>query len=492
MKRLNVALILILAALFLTSCFEDSDDTAVTVRDINDFIYKGLNIFYLYKDDVPDLANNRFSNDNEYNDYLNAIPSHFDFFYNLRHQPENIDRFSRLFSNYIALEQLLDGVFTTNGMEYKAFTFSSSSDIRYGIVTHVLPNTDAESQGVKRGDIFYAIDGVQLTSKNRFQLTGGDSYSINLGAYNDNLTPNDTSDDFIDETTETITLSKSQYSENPIFINTILNIESKNIGYLMYNGFTSPFDSQLNTVFGTFKNQNIDELVLDLRYNSGGSVDTAILLSSLITGQFTGDVYSTEEWNTEFQAFYENQDPESLINRFTDSNDGSAINSLGLSKVYILTTGSSASASELVINSLRPYIQVVQIGTTTTGKYQASTIVYDSPNFRRSGANPGHTYAMLPLIYKSLNINGDTDYFNGLDPDILIAENVNNLGVLGNQDEPLLAAAIADITNSGRFIQQKNSTVQFTSHSKDYIPAGLGMYSDKDIPTNLFKEILFE
>ncbi|MGB5419157.1 S41 family peptidase [Algibacter sp.] len=486
MKKLN-ALTLILAALFLTSCFEDNDDVAVSASEINDFVWKGMNIFYLYKDDVPDLANNRFSNNSEYADYLNSFTSPIDLFQNLRYQPETVDRFSRIFSDYIALEQLLDGIYTTNGMEYLEFELASSSSNRYGIVTHVLPNTNAEDQGIKRGDIFYAIDGEQLTSSNRSQLAGQSSYIISLGVYNDNATPDDSSDDFIEETSENITLSKLQYSENPIFKNTILNVNSKKIGYLMYNGFTSPYDTELNDVFGTFKSSNIDELVLDLRYNSGGSVTTAILLSSLITGQFTGDVYSTEQWNSEFQAVYESENPEALINRFIDSYNDASINSLGLSKVYVLTTYFSASASELVINSLRPYIDVVQIGTTTRGKYQASTIIYDSPDYNRQGANPGHTYAMLPLIYKSLNVEGNTDYFDGLNPDIVLGESINNLGVLGNQDEPFLAAAISDITNSGRIISQKTSAFEFTNYSKDYIPSGLGLYSDKEIPTDLNK-----
>lgn len=491
MKNLY-ALILIFAALFFTSCFEDNDDISVTGRDINDFIWKGLNIYYLYKDDVPDLANNRFSNNTEYVNYLNSFSSPSSLFENLRYQPETVDRFSRLFSNYIALEQALDGVSISNGMEFLEFEMPSSSTNRYGIVTHVLPNTSAESQGVKRGDIFYAVDGVQLTSTNRLQLTNPSSYTISFGSYNDNATPNDTTDDFIDETTETVTLNKSQYSENPIFKNTILDIESKKIGYLMYNGFTSPFDGELNRIFNTFKSSSIDELVLDLRYNSGGSVSTAILLSSLITGQFTGDVFSTEQWNSEFQSALEDQNPESLINRFIDNYDGASINSLQLPKVYILTSYYSASASELVINSLIPYIDVVQIGTATRGKYQASTIIYDSPNYRRQGANPGHTYAMLPLIYKSLNVNGKTDYFNGLEPNILLPEDINNMGVLGNQDEPLLAAAIANITNSGRFISQKTSKIKFTHFSKENIPSGLGMYSNKQIPTDLLKNLTIE
>ena len=88
-----------------------------------------------------------------------------------------------------------------------------------------------------------------------------------------------------------------------------------------------------------------------------------------------------------------------------------------------------------------------QVGGTTTGKFQASFLLYDAPapSFSRSGANSGHTYAMLPLVFKTANAVGATDFVNGLDPDIELTEDYSNLGVLGDVNEPLLAAAINDI-----------------------------------------------
>lgn len=485
MRVLKAPILLLLISLISTSCFEDNDDKAVSASQINDFVWRGLNRFYLYKDEVPNLANDRFSTNGEYATYLNGFSNPESLFESLIYERKTVDRFSWIVDDFIALEEFFKGVGLNNGMEFQLYRLSSTDENRFGVVTHILPNTSAASNGVKRGDIFYGVDGTQLTSSNVSQLLNQDNYTINLGIYDDNGTP-EGDDDFITPTNESISLSKTQYTKNPILIDEILSVNNKKIAYLMYNGFTGTdqFNTELNSVFGNFKSAGVNELVLDLRYNPGGSVNTAILLSSMITGQFTGDIYSTEQWNTEFQQAFENENPERLINRFTDNDDGAALNSLNLNKVYILTTKRSASASELVINSLRPYIQVIQIGYTTAGKYQASTTLYDSPDFRREGVNQGHTYAMQPLIFKSLNVDGNTDYFEGLTPNIILREKINNLGVLGNENEPLLAAALSDISGTSKVSQQKTSYFEITNSSEDFAPFEMGMYVDKKLLLN--------
>ncbi|MBQ0739309.1 peptidase S41, partial [Aquimarina celericrescens] len=149
-------------------------------------------------------------------------------------------------------------------------------------------------------------------------------------------------------------------------------------------------------------------------------------------------LFSTQVYNELFE------DQERLFNN--EISTGAGINSLNLNKVYVLTTQSTASASELLIASLRPYIEVVQVGTATTGKYQGSVTLYDSPDFSRAGANINHRYAMQPLILKSVNANGFTDYDDGLIPTIQAEEDFANLGELGNPNENLFAAALNDVS----------------------------------------------
>ena len=495
MNFTKALLILFTVSFLTTSCFEDGDDNVITASSINDFVWKGMNLFYLYKDDVPDLANDRFSSDAEYGDYLNSFSSPEDLFESLIYERETVDRFSWIVDDYIALEQLFAGTTSSNGMEFTLFRQPNSADKLIGIIRLVLPNSSASSGGLKRGDIFNAVNGTELTITNYSGLLGTNSYSINLASYNDKGTT-ETTDDTIDPLNQSINLTKVEYTENPIFQSKVLTVGSEKVGYIMYNGFTANFDTQLNNAFGTFKSNNVQHLVVDLRYNPGGSVNSAILLASMITGQFNGDIFSTEEWNSDLQSVFENEDPELLINRFTNNDDNTPLNSLNLQKVYIIALESSASASELVINSLDPYINVVHIGENTAGKYQASTTLYDSPDFGREGANPSHSYAMQPLIFKSLNKVGRTDYPGGLTPDILVSESYLNLGIIGDENEKLLAVALAEIQNPTikpiNTKAEKEIALKSFWDSNSFEPFLNDMHVDKKLPTDLLNRMILE
>ncbi|KAA5823526.1 peptidase S41 [Algibacter amylolyticus] len=456
MNKLN-ALILIFAALLFTNCFEDNDDIAATDNDINDFVYSGMNIFYLYKDNIPNLADNRFSNNAEYRAFLNSFDSPFNLFNSFLYQPDTVDRFSWIVDDYLALEQQFQGNTITNGMEYALFAAPNSATEGFGVIRLVLPNSPADNAGLKRGDIFYAIDGQRLTNNNLRTLLGQDSYTLNLGFYNDKNTA-ETTDDSIDPLNEDIPVGKVQYTEDPIYDTQIINVGGENVGYLMYNGFTSGSENELNTVFADFKSNNVQHLVVDLRYNPGGSVSTTAYLASMITGQYTGEVFEKLIYNSTLQN--NNTD----FNFASKLDDGTTINSLGLNKIYVLATGSSASASEGLINGLEPYLEnVVKIGSNTVGKTQASRTLYDSPDFGRQGANPSHTYAMQPLIANGVNKNNETVPGDGLPPSIGFEydENPLNYGVLGDVNEPMLALALADIEDSmAKFQAIKSKSAQ--------------------------------
>jgi C-terminal processing protease CtpA/Prc len=445
MKNLFKTALYLCLLTFTFSCTDNDDNPVPASLEVKDFVWKGMNLYYLWQGDVPDLADDRFANQRQLNTFLEGFDEPTTLFNALR-VDTSIDRFSVIYSDYSVLEGVLSGNTLNNGMDFALrYKTGSNTDI-YGWVRYIIPNSDAATKPIQRGTIFYAINGTPLTVDNYRSLLANDTYTINLADYDGgNITPNG----------QTVSLTKTALAENPILLNTVITNGSHKIGYLMYNGFYSTYDNQLNSVFGSFQTQNVTDLVLDLRYNSGGSISTATKLASMITGQFTGQLFAKQQWNAKAQSYYESNSPSSLENRFVGN-----LNSLNLNKVYVLTTNATASASELVINCLKPYITVVQIGTTTTGKNVGSITLYDSPTFAKQNVNPRHKYAMQPIVLKIVDKNGFGDYTSGIAPTTPLPESMDDLGILGNPSEPLLNAAINQIIGSGRPTPSRPSNLQ--------------------------------
>jgi carboxyl-terminal processing protease len=465
MKKITLWLLLLLAVPAAFVSCEDEDDTAI---NINDFIWKGLNLYYLWQADVPNLSDDHYTTQKELNSFVQQYgPGQL--FEDLMYERGVVDRWSVLFSDYRVLENALQGVYKTNGAEFGLLYTDSSQTTVFGYVRYIMPGSDASTKDIQRGDIFYAVNGTTLTVSNYQELLGAETYTLNLADYDGTtLTPNG----------QSVSLTKTEYAENPVLTSSIVTDGSYNIGYLMYNGFYSYYNLNLNAVFGQFKSAGVNELVLDLRYNGGGSVQTATYLASMITGQFNGQLFSQQQWNAKIEPHL---NPNDIRNLFTDNMGGQAINSLNLNRVYILTTGSTASASEMVINCLKPYIDVVVIGTTTTGKNVGSITLYDSMNFGRSGRSTSHRYAMQPIVLRAINAAGFGDYSAGIAPDILLPEDLTNMGVLGDANEPLFARAISNITGNGRhgnFRTAANNNRFFTG-SKEMRLFGTEMYLEE-------------
>ncbi|WP_396171371.1 S41 family peptidase [Flavobacterium sp.] len=461
---------------------EDEDDVAPPMNiEIQNFVWKGLNLYYLWQADVLNLSDTRFKNQTELNSFLTGYPKPEDLFNSLR-VDKSIDRFSWIVDDYLVLEGQLQGTTNNNGVEFGLSLKASGSTEVVGWVQYIIPNSDASTKNIKRGDIFYAVNGTQLTTTN-YQ-------SLLFGSNNDyTLSMADISSGAIVPNGRTVALTKTVLDENPILVNTVINSGAKKIGYIMYNGFYSNFDTKLNDAFGTLKSQGITDLVLDLRYNGGGSVQTAARLASMITGGFTGQVFAKQQWNAKIESYFAANDPESLKNYFVDKIGTTPINSLNMPKVYILTSKSTASASELVINGLKPFISVIQIGDVTVGKNVGSVTLYDSPTFGKDKRNPNHRYAMQPLTLKIVNKDGFGDYQSGLTPTFSKPETVSNLGVLGNPSEPLLSLAIGKITGTAKI--QKSTpqdNFEFFSDSKSGSRIQKEMYLEK-APEGLLKAL---
>jgi len=133
-----------------------------------------------------------------------------------------------------------------------------------------------------------------------------------------------------------------------------------------------------------------------------------------------------------------------------------------------------------LINGLKPHIQVIQIGNVTTGKNVGSITLYDSPSFNASGRSARHRYAMQPICFKIVNSQGFGEYANGISPTYVHIEDLGNLGVLGDANEPLLSTAISKITNSRRTIDNVPEKVfDPVKDSKSMQKFGTELYLDE-------------
>jgi carboxyl-terminal processing protease len=467
----------------LSSCTKDDSNNVPADLAVNNFIWKGLNQYYLWQADVPNLADSRFGSQGDLNNFLRTNSNSSDFFYSLLNKPAalnstgSIDRFSVIFEDYTKLEGILSGNTLNNGADFGLKYTDATKTTIFGWIRYVLPNSDAAAKNVLRGMIFTGINGQTLNATNYQTLLSATTYTINFADYVDNsgtitITPNG----------QSITLTGTQIAENATYKTNIITSGTHKIGYLMYNGFYSDEanENALNAAFGQFKTAGLTEFVLDLRYNSGGSIATATRLASMINGQHVGEVFGKQQWNAKAQAYYESKSPNDLLNNFTTTlGNGQSINSLNLSKIYILTSKSTASASELVINGLKPYMTVVQLGDVTVGKNVGSVTLYDSANFGKSGANANHKYAMQPLVLKIVNKAGFGDYTSGLQPDNPYVENFANLGIIGDANEPLLKLAIDRILGGGRMTPKQGKVFEEVINLKDVNNFESEMYLDK-------------
>lgn len=472
--------------ILITSCSKDSElnipgtvnpDPEANV-DVQDFMWKAMNFWYFWQQDVPDLADDRFENTSQgiadYTAFLSSEDNPGAFFDNKLLFSD--DRFSFYNEDYQVLTQSLAGVSKSNGLEFGLVRFQDSENI-FGYVRYVIPGSDAETKDIQRGDFFVGVDGQTLNLDNYIELLFGDNntYTLNMAEFvNDELTANGSE----------VSLTKAEaLSENPVFISKSFEINGENIGYLMYNQFTNEYDDELYDAIEGLKSAGVTNFVIDLRYNPGGSVNTTRLLASMIYGTNTSDLFLRKRYNDKLQPQFSD---DRLEVYFADKVGSRNINSLNLSKLYVLTSASSASASELLINSLEPYMDVVQIGDVTRGKNEFSTTLVDdrensylyTPS-RVNEINPKVQWAIQPLLGRNENAEGFSDFTGGLVPDVQLKEDLQNLGTLGDQNEPLLARAIQEITNStGKRDFTVKMPVNIISSSKLFSPLNDRMIDD--------------
>lgn len=416
MKKLLIPVLI----LFLFQACDDSNNPSPSASNehVNSWIYENMKYWYYWTSSIP--SNPDKSQDPEA------------FFTSLKNSE---DRFSWIQKDFKELLNSLRGVNKEAGFEFALYREAEGSNNVIMQVLYVKPNSPASSAAIKRGDLISKINGSQITVDNYTELVGDMSENHSL-TYQDGTTLN---------------IIPVEYAEDPNYLNTVLTYGDHKIGYYVYNLFaegpddnSTAYRTEMDNIFATFKGQGITDLVIDLRFNSGGAETSAQNLASLIApGVSTSTVFVKHEYNTQVTNDIKT-DPNLGEGFLTvpflakSQNVGSQLQN---NRVYILTGSRTASASELIINGLKPFMDVYLIGGVTIGKNVGSISIYDEDDAT-------NTWGMQPIVTKLFNSNGESDYTNGFTPQVLDEDNRLVLYELGDPNENLLSKAIAEITGN--------------------------------------------
>jgi len=453
-------------SLFLLSCSDDDNNGGLSEQEkteyINGWIYNNMEVYYFWNQYLPQNVDK--SSDPEL------------FFSSLLYEPDTKDgdRFSWIQKNYIDLLNALSGYSSSEmGFDYQFIQYERNGPV-YARVLYVKTGTAAEKNGLKRGMDIATVNGSAMTVDNYQSVLKSNLSNYKLGVISS------TGGSTIEYKPD------ADYAENPVYLDTIYDFGTKKIGYLVYNFFargrnneTYEYDEELMNVLSRFKTEGVNNLVLDLRYNSGGAVSSATCLASaLVPSRKTTDVFVNYEYNSFLSARLSNSDK---YEYFTDKvNDRYDIPRLGdqLENVYIITGKRSASASELIINGLNPFMEdkILRIGETTYGKNVASiTLIETKAQYKEI-----NKCGLQPIVSKLSNSAGFSDYVDGFAPHYPIDEiwEADTMYQLGDEREILLSKAFDLILDRTRSIQKRSTTQGISIKNRFSDERNYNMYID--------------
>ena len=366
-----------------------SSDVTVS-KDINtvtQFVYDGMSTFYLWADEIT----------NKKPTIADVDPAKY--FYKILNSIDTRHGWSLITDD---VEELLKDF---EGEATSAFGFVPlvlwADDARtqlIGFVRYVYPNTPATETGIVRGNVITKINGQTITLSNYTTLFGANKETTFTVLDQSFGNPKD------------IKITPRSFPTDPVLFSNVYEIDGKKIAYLFYTGYRNNYHGSLHNAFKEFKQAGATELVLDLRYNPGGSVSSAVYLASLIapeTAVRNKSPFSIMSYNSFINdiAKKNNWDVTDNLGEYDSKKDENPLSAnLNLNKVYVLATRSSASASELTTFCLRPYMEVVHIGEETSGKYTASWTIHGYDNFVKDGiprAQPLYEASKLSVAEKN-------------------------------------------------------------------------------------------
>lgn len=404
-------LILATTIILLTACgggggqdTGSSEQTSICQRnDINSQVFCALQQDYLWYRDLPASIN-----PNSYNSPAALLQDVI--------APQ--DRFSYILTRQEYEDRFINATFFGYG-----FSSYRSDDNTALQIVYVYDDGSAAQNGLRRGDKIIEIEGVSVTDwlsrLDAGSVTDDDIYGPNeIGVMRNFVWLKS------DNTEQMANFIKSDVTTNTVLHSSVSTAGNKRVGYLVFNSFIELAERELQQSFAEFAAQGVNELILDLRYNGGGYIRIANQLSSQIAYNSVRDkVFLTYRYN----------DKNSSKNSSTRFSLGNGSSVLNLERVLVLTTAGTCSASEMMINSLSPFIEVVQIGETTCGKPVGMQSIYIND------------YVLSAINFQTVNALGQGDYFDGLRPHCPVTASIT--GDWGVVTDPLYAEAVNYITS---------------------------------------------
>jgi carboxyl-terminal processing protease len=461
------AVVLLLATLSFSCDEKDPAPVAAaanTNTKVNSWIKEEMDFWYLWNSQLPAAPDKSVDPET----FFNSLKV-------------SEDRFSWIEPNYKELLNSLQGISKEAGYEYVLYKENESSENVILQVIYVKPGSPAETAGLKRGDVVSHINDQQLTTANYRDLLGAISENHTLRYKPLNID----SKSFGEQ--KTVSLSPVEYAEDPNFLSKVITINGRKIGYYVYNFFSlgtdanpNQYDTEMDKIFADFKSQGITDLVLDLRFNSGGSESAATSLASYIgKGIDNSKVFARRSYNSKVEDEIV-ADPD-LGRSYLTTKFAAKANNIGGQlnggRIYVLTSSRTASASELIINALKPFMDVYLIGNVTYGKNVGSITLYDKDDATNS-------WGLQPIVVKVYNSLDQSDYSAGFTPNVLNKDNSIYLYPLGDPNESLLSQAIGQITGTATSGRERavDEGRQVLKHSLDQKRRSFNLNIDQNVP----------
>lgn len=391
-----------------------------TATGVNAWIRDYMESHYLWNEPIPSL---KISNSLNAEQYLNAILDGVDAQGHLNHDDGHWTGGKRdYYYSWVeatnARSRAVAEQATGSGIMYMDATRLSQYGNEVGLIASIVcPGSPAAQLGMRRGSLVTAINGMPITSTNYVQMADK-LYDGDVTITWEQVTFD--SEGYIQRASQGDTkLGRATFNDPSVYVSKILEFDNgPKVGYMLYNAFDYGYDNQLINAFKTYKEAGITDLVLDLRYNSGGHVISSLLMGTLIAGQQNkGKVYGRSVYNaTRLQTtspgeykLGEAVTPE-MPNGYDKITEGlqSCVN---LKTIYIICSEFTASASELVINGLRGVdVDVRLVGLPTNGKNCGME------GIEKTFGNL--TYSLYPITFYIENAKGFKDYSDGFIPDV--------------------------------------------------------------------------